>query len=80
MPSGRSCTSLPDGPSGARVTEPRWFEVTGLRIRRTARLRDPGYLNLVDATEARAELDGCIAALASKLDVKPPPTETCSGD
>jgi len=37
-------------------------------------------LNLVDALEARAQLDACIAQLTAALDVKAPPDRTGSGD
>jgi hypothetical protein len=62
------------------VSERRWFEVTGLRIRRTPRLVNPGYLTLVDACEARDELAACVDELAAKLDVARPPSRSGSDD
>jgi hypothetical protein len=58
------------------------FEVHSLRIRA---LGIGGkvvvaQLSLVDAHELRAELDACIAALTSKLDVKLPPPRSGSGE
>jgi len=37
-------------------------------------------MNLVDAIEARAQLDACIQQLTAALDVKAPPDRTGSGD